>query len=170
MLSTETVEGTQVVLLRAEGPQRQFLARLVNTLTSAYQEHLAAAYQKSTGTGADQLRDSVRALEQKVAAKRQEVEAFRSSNEIVSTERDENQLLSAAKGLATDLNDAKGKLAAAEGQLRAARNAASSGQGSSPPRTTRPSRIWKGALRNCAKSCMICSSGSRLSIWTWTRR
>jgi polysaccharide biosynthesis transport protein len=129
MLSTETVEGTQVVLLRAEGPQRQFLARLVNTLTSAYQEHLAAAYQKSTGTGADQLRDSVRALEQKVAAKRQEVEAFRSSNDIVSTERDENQLLSAAKGLATDLNDAKGKLAAAEGQLRAARNAASSGQG-----------------------------------------
>ena len=129
MLSTETVEGTQVVLLRAEGPQRQFLARLVNTLTSVYQEHLAAAYQKSTGTGADQLRDSVQALEQKVAAKRQEVDAFRSSNDIVSTERDENQLLSAAKGLATDLNEAKGKLAAAEGKLRAARSAASSGQG-----------------------------------------
>jgi len=129
MLSTETVEGTQVVLLRAEGPQRQFLARLVNTLTSVYQEHLANAYQKSAGTGADQLRDSVQALEQKVAAKRQEVDAFRSSNDIVSTERDENQLLSAAKGLATDLNEAKGKLATAEGQLRAARNAASSGQG-----------------------------------------
>src|SRR6202045_612698 len=38
MLSTETVEGTQVVQLRAEGPQRQFLARLVNTLTDIYQE------------------------------------------------------------------------------------------------------------------------------------
>ena len=68
-------------------------------------------------------------MEQKVTAKRQEVDVFRSSNDIVSTERDENQLLSAAKGLATDLNDGKGKLAAAEGQLRAARNAASSGQG-----------------------------------------
>jgi len=129
MLSTETVEGTQVVLLRAEGPPRQFLARLVNTLTSVYQEHLATAYQKSTGTGADQLRDSVQALEQQVAAKRQKVEAFRASNDIVSTERDENQLLSAAKGLAMDLNEAKGKLAAAEGQLRAVRNAASAGQG-----------------------------------------
>src|SRR5215472_7749220 len=129
MLSTETVEGTQVVLLRAEGPPRQFLARLVNTLTSVYQEHLATAYQKSTGTGADQLRDSVQALEQQVAAKRQKVEAFRASNDIVSTERDENQLLSAAKGLAIDLNEAKGKLAAAEGQLRAVRNAASAGQG-----------------------------------------
>ena len=118
-----------MVLLRAEGPQRQFLAQLVNTLTSVYQEHLATAYQKSTGAGADQLHESVQALEQKVAAKRQEVEAFRSSNDIVSTERDENQLLSAAKGLATDLNEAKGKLAAAEGKLRAARSAASSGQG-----------------------------------------
>jgi polysaccharide biosynthesis transport protein len=127
MLSTETVEGTQVVLLRAEGPQRQFLARLVNSLTSVYQEHLATAYEKSTGSGADQLRDSVQALDQKVVAKRQEVDAFRSSNDIVSTERDENQLLSAAKGLGTDLNEAKGKLAAAEGQLRAVRNAAASG-------------------------------------------
>ena len=87
-LSTETVEGTQVVLLRAEGPQRQFLARLVNTLTSVYQEHLANAYQKSTDAGTDQLRESVQALDQKMAAKRQEVDAFRSSNDIVSTERD----------------------------------------------------------------------------------
>jgi polysaccharide biosynthesis transport protein len=128
MLSTETVEGTEVVLLHAEGPQRQFLARLVNTLTSVYQEHLATAYQKSTGTGADQLRDSVQALDDKVAGKRQDVEAFRSSNDVVSAERDENQLLSAAKGLGTALNEAKGKLAAAEGQLRAVRNAAAAGQ------------------------------------------
>ncbi len=128
MLSAETVEGTEVVQLRAEGPQRQFLARLVNTLTSVYQERLAAAYQKSTDTGGDQLRDTVKALDQKVAAKRQNVEAFRSANDIVSAERDENQLLSAAKGLATALNEAKGKLAAAEGQLRAVRNAAAAGQ------------------------------------------
>ena len=129
MLSTETVEGTEVVLLRAQGSQRQFLARLVNSLTSVYQEHLATAYEKSTGSTADQLRDSAQALDEQVAAKRQEVEAFRSTNDIVSTERDENQLLSAAKGLATALNEAKGKLAAAEGQLRAVRNAAAAGQG-----------------------------------------
>ena len=128
MLSTETVEGTQVVQLRAEGPQRQFLGRLVNTLTDIYQERLAATYQKSTDTGGDQLRDAVRALDRKVVAKRQEVEEFRSSNDIISAERDENQLLSAAKGLATALNEAKGKLAAAEGELRAVRNAAAAGQ------------------------------------------
>jgi succinoglycan biosynthesis transport protein ExoP len=97
-------------------------------LTSVYQERLAAAYQKSTGTGADQLRDSVQALDEKVATKRQEVEAFRSNNDIVSAERDENQLLSAAKGLATGLNEAKTKLAAAEGELRAVRSGAAAGQ------------------------------------------
>jgi len=128
MLSTETVEGTEVVQLRAEGPQRQFLARLVNTLTMVYQERLAATYQRSAGTGGDQLRDAVQSLDLKVAAKRLEVEEFRSSNDIVSAERDENQLLSAAKGLATALNEAKGKLAAAEGELRAVRNAAAAGQ------------------------------------------
>jgi polysaccharide biosynthesis transport protein len=128
MLSTETVEGTEVVQVRAEGPQRQFLARLVNTLTDIYQERLAATYQKSTDTGGDQLRDAVQTLDRKVVAKRQEVEEFRASNDIISVERDENQLLSAAKGLATALNEAKGKLAAAEGQQRAVRNAAAAGQ------------------------------------------
>src|SRR6266436_9523433 len=128
MLSTETVEGTEVVQLRAEGPQRQFLARLVNTLTSVYQDRLAATYQKSTDTGGDQLRDAVQTLDRKVVTKRQEVEEFRSSNDIISAERDENQLLSAAKGLAAALNEAKGKLAAAEGQLRAARSGAAAGQ------------------------------------------
>src|SRR3984893_16551258 len=52
MLSTETVEGTQVVQLRAEGPQRQFLARLVNTLTDIYQERLPAPPPQNTGTRA----------------------------------------------------------------------------------------------------------------------
>ena len=128
MLSTEVVEGTNVVQVQAEGPQRQLVARLVNTLAGVYQEHMAAAYLKSTETGADQLREAVQALDQKVEAKRKEVEAFRSSNDIVSAERDENQVLSAAKGLAAALNEAKSKLAAAEGQLRAVRNATAAGQ------------------------------------------
>lgn len=128
MLSTDTVEGTEVVLLRAEGAQPQFLARLLNTLTRVYQERLAAAYQKSTGSSGDQLRAEVEDLDRRVAAKRQEVEAFQSRYDIVSAERDENQLLSAAKGLATALNEANGKLAAAEGDLRAVRNAAAAGQ------------------------------------------
>jgi len=104
-------------------------ARSGSSWPGVYQEHMAAAYLKSTETGANQLREAVQALDQKVEEKRQEVEAFRSSNDIVSAERDENQVLSAAKGLAAALNEAKSKLAAAEGQLRAVRSAGAAGQG-----------------------------------------
>jgi hypothetical protein len=63
-----------------------------------------------------------------VAAKRQEVEAFRARYDIVSAERDENQLLSTAKGLGESLNDANSDVAAAEGHLRAVRNAIAAGE------------------------------------------
>jgi len=128
MLSTERVEGTQVVRVQAQGTDRELLPRLVNTLTDVYREHLASAYKTSVGSGNTQLRDEVRLLDQQVAAKRQEVEAFRARYDIVSAERDENQLLSTVKGLGESLNDANADVAAAEGHLRAVRNAIAAGE------------------------------------------
>jgi uncharacterized protein involved in exopolysaccharide biosynthesis len=128
MLSTESVEGTQVVRVQAQGTNRELLPRLVNTLTDVYREHLASAYKTSVGSGNTQLRDELRLLDQQVAAKRQEVEAFRTRYDIVSAERDENQLLSTAKGLGESLNDANSDVAAAEGHLRAVRNAIAAGE------------------------------------------
>ena len=128
MLSTERVEGTQVVRVQAQGINRELLPRLVNTLTDVYREHLAAAYKRAVGSGNTQLRDEIHLLDQQVAAKRQEVEAFRARYDIVSAERDENQLLSTAKGLGESLNDANSDVAAAEGQLRAVRNAIAAGE------------------------------------------
>ena len=128
MLSTERVEGTQVVRVQAQGTDRELLPRLVNTLTDVYREHLASAYKTSVGSGNTQLRDEIRLLDQQVAAKRQEVEAFRARYDIVSAERDENQLLSTVKGLGESLNDANADVAAAEGHLRAVRNAIAAGE------------------------------------------
>ncbi len=128
MLSTQTVEGTQIVRLQAQGTDRKLLSRMVNTLTEVYREHLAAAYKQSTGSGNIQLRDEIAVLEQQVDAKRQEVEAFRARHDIVSAERDENQLLSMMKGLGASLNDANSDVAAAEGHLRAVRNSIGAGQ------------------------------------------
>jgi uncharacterized protein involved in exopolysaccharide biosynthesis len=128
MLSTERVEGTQVVRVQAQGTERELLPRLVNTLTDVYREHLASAYKTSVGSGNAQLRDEVRLLDQQVAAKRQEVQAFRARYDIVSAERDENQLLSTVKGLGESLNDANADVAAAEGHLRAVRNAIAAGE------------------------------------------
>jgi len=89
---------------------------------------LASAYKTSVGSGNTQLRDEIRLLDQQVAAKRQEVEAFRARYDIVSAERDENQLLSTVKGLGESLNDANADVAAAEGHLRAVRNAIAAGE------------------------------------------
>jgi succinoglycan biosynthesis transport protein ExoP len=128
MLSTESVEGTQVVRVQAQGTNPELLPRLVNTLTDVYREHLAAAYKQSVGTGNTQLRDETHVLDRQVAAKRQEVEAFRARYDIVSAERDENQLLSTVKGLGESLNDANTDVATAEGHLRAVRNAIAAGE------------------------------------------
>jgi succinoglycan biosynthesis transport protein ExoP len=128
MLSTEGVEGTQIVRVQAQGTNPELLPRLVNTLTDVYREHLAAAYKQSVGTGNTQLRDELHLLDQQVAAKRQEVEAFRARYDIVSAERDENQLLSTVKGLGESLNDANTDVATAEGHLRAVRNAIAAGE------------------------------------------
>src|SRR5271169_4625623 len=128
MLSTERVEGTQVVRVQAQGTNRELLPRLVNTLTDVYREHLAAAYKSSVRSGNTQLRDEIHVLDEQVAAKREEVEAFRARYDIVSAERDENQLLSTAKGLGESFNDANSNVAAAEGHLRAVRNAIAAGE------------------------------------------
>jgi uncharacterized protein involved in exopolysaccharide biosynthesis len=128
MLSTERVEGTQIVRVQAQGTDRELLPRLVNTLIDVYREHVASTYKKSVGSGNTQLRDETHILDRQVAAKRQEVEAFRARYDIVSAERDENQLLSAVKGLGASLNDANSDVAAAEGHLRAVRNAIAAGE------------------------------------------
>src|SRR5438270_8660868 len=128
MLSTERVKATQIVRVQAQGTDRELLPRLVNTLTDVYREHSAAAYKTSVGSGNTQLRDEISLLDQQVAAKRREVEAFRARYDIVSAERGENQLLSTVKGLGESLNDANADVAAAEGHLRAVRNAIAAGE------------------------------------------
>src|SRR5207302_1601410 len=125
---TERVEGTQVVRVQAQGTHRELLPRLVNTLTDIYREHLAAAYKQSLGGRDTQLRDEIHVLDQQVAAKRQDLEAFRARYDIVSAERYENQLLSTVKGLGEALNDTNSDVAAAEGHLRAVRNSIGAGE------------------------------------------
>src|SRR3954452_2562386 len=84
MLSTERVEGTQIVRVQAQGTDRELLPRLVNTLIDVYREHVASTYKKSVGSGNTQLRDETHILDRQVAAKRQNVEAFRARYHIVS--------------------------------------------------------------------------------------
>jgi len=133
-------------------------------------ERLAATYQKSTDTAATSCATRCRPWTERWWAKRQESRNFRSGNDIISAERDENQLLSAAKVLATGLNEARAS------SLRPRESCARYGMPPrrasrwSLPRTTRRSRILEQRARSCASSCTMSSKGSRRNIWIWTRR
>jgi hypothetical protein len=71
----------------------------------------------------------VQRLEASVLAKRRDVEAFRLRHNIVSLERDENQVLARVKGLGASLNDANDRVAKAEGKLRSLTESAAAGKG-----------------------------------------
>ena len=122
------VSGTNVVELVATGSDPQQLAPLLSAVIDAYQERLSAAYLSSSGDAMAQADEEVRKLEGSVAAMRREVEAFRIRNNIVSLERDENEVLARVRNLSTSLMTANDRVAAAEGKVRALEAAAAAGK------------------------------------------
>jgi len=120
--------GTNVVEVAATGPRPQLLAALVNTLIEAYADHVAAAHQASSGESMAQLDEEVRKLDADVVEKRRQVEQFRLQHNIVSLEREENQVLARVRGQSTSLNAANERVAAAEGRLRSLQESAEAGK------------------------------------------
>src|SRR5262245_17538888 len=118
-LRTSPVAETHVVELAATGQQPALLAPLVNTVVDVYQGRLAAAFKSAYGESIERADDEARRLEQTVAAKRREVESFRVRNNIVSLEREENDVLSRVRTLSVSLSAANDKVAVAEGKVQA---------------------------------------------------
>jgi polysaccharide biosynthesis transport protein len=127
MLRAEPVEGTQVVQLSAEGRQQAFLPRLVNTIVEAYQQHVANAYKGIATSTYAEVNDEVRALDSKIAAKREAINTFRKRYDIVSMEHNENDVLANIEGLSQSYTDANERLAKAKGRLQALRISAAAG-------------------------------------------
>ena len=127
MLRAEPVEGTQIVELSAEGPQRDFLPRLVNTVAEAYRQHVADAYKGIATSTYAEVDDEVRALDSKVTAQRAAINAFRDRYDIVSMEHNENDVLANIEGLSQSYTDANERLAKAKGRLQALRISAATG-------------------------------------------
>lgn len=128
MLHAEPVSGTRVVILSAQGTERDLLPRLVNEVTDVYRQRVLESYKDVSTNTYTALEDEVGALARDVAAKRQTVDAFRKRYDIVSMERTENQVLAKLNGLNAAYNDAKAKLVTAEAQYELVRKAASAGQ------------------------------------------
>jgi len=123
------IADTNVVELAATGGHAQLLAPLLNTVIGVFQEHLEAAYRNATGQALAAASDEAAKLAANVAAKQREVELFRIQYNIVSPERQENQVLARTTGLSTSLNKANENVDIAEGKLRSLRDAAAAGKG-----------------------------------------
>ena len=128
MLSATALEGTNIVLLRARGGDPAFLSALLNRLIDAYQTGLADRYKSASAGMLADAGDEARKLDASVLAKRREADAFRSRHNIVSLERDENQVLSEVRGIGAALNAANDKVIAAEARLSALQAAEAAGK------------------------------------------
>lgn len=127
-LQASPFADTHVVELVATGNRPALLAPIVNAVIEVYQARLAEAYRASSSEALTRADDEVSRLEQTVAAKRRDVEAFRVRNNIVSLEREENDVLARVRNLSTSLSAANDKVAAAEGKLKALTASAESGR------------------------------------------
>lgn len=127
LLRAEPVEQTQVVQLSAEGPQKDVLWRLVNAVADTYRDHTAQQYALQISGNYDDLKEEVDKLHQQVIAKRAEVDSFRTRNNIVSLERNENGVLAQIDNLSRSYSTSLEDLAKAQGHLQAMRNATAKG-------------------------------------------
>ena len=127
-LEAVPVPNTNVVELVATGTRPEVLAPMLNTIIEAYRDRLAVAYRDSSAEALVQANEEVKKLEESVAVKRREVEAFRLRNNIVSLERDENQILAQTRDLSVSLSAANERVAKAEGKLHALMDSAAAGK------------------------------------------
>jgi len=127
-LQATVADGTDVVEVSSRGADAAFSATLVNELIVAYADQLNDAYAKTSGSSFTQISDEVAKLTQKVQTQRRQIEDFRLRNNIVSFEREENEVLGRVKGQTEALNKAQEKLAIAEGKLRAMTESAAAGR------------------------------------------
>ena len=127
MIQVSPVSGTAVVEMSATGAEAGLLAPLLNTAVDAYRDHLAAAARESIAEVLAGSDDEIRKLERRVAEKNEEVETFRIEHDIVSLEREENQVLARVRGVAASLNTANERVAVAEGRLRSVNESMAAG-------------------------------------------
>ena len=128
VLNATPVPSTNVVELAATGPDPEILAPLVNATVDVYRERLAESYRSSSSEAMTLADDEVGRLETKVTTKRHELDAFRIRYNIVSLEREENQVISQVRNNSASLSAAKEKLAIAEGKLSALTESAAAGR------------------------------------------
>lgn len=126
-LTAEPIADTSLINLTVTGPQYAHLPVILNALIEAYSRQTFENYAASASSESGTLRQELEHLEQRLEDKKNVLENFRQSADIVSGERDENQILARVKGLAVSLNAVNEKIAEGEGRVRSLRESLAAG-------------------------------------------
>ena len=133
MLSVQPVPDTNLVDLRARGPQRELLAPVVNAWIDAYQAQREQSVMESKDNTSTILQEEFDKLGQKVAAKRRALDQFRRSHDILTKDGGENQAMARLRGLNDALNKASEEEVNAAGKVEAIQQAIARGEPVVPP-------------------------------------
>ena len=128
MVRVTPVENSTIVNLRAEGPDKDVLPIIVNTWLDLYLEKNSQMQTLKSNAAWESLQQQILELENKLAEKQEELNKFRDKYDIVSMQRDENQILSELKGLNKSLNKAVEEKVVAEANLIAIKEAIEQGK------------------------------------------
>jgi uncharacterized protein involved in exopolysaccharide biosynthesis len=143
-LNVEPLAETNLVEIRAEGTDPEFLPQLINTWIDVYLDARAEDVNKLTANTTGIIEGELKGLADKINSARTELEAFRRANDITSTGRDENEPLARLNGLNESLNKVSDEEVKAKANLDTIKSAISRDQAVVPDQE-------QGSLQNLEK-------------------
>lgn len=106
LLSVVPLAETNLVEIVAAGDQAELLPAVISSWVSVYTEARMREIERSSAETAIQVNDQLSGISAKLDAARAELTEFRSEHDIISAERQENEVLSRLAGLSSALNNA----------------------------------------------------------------
>ncbi len=121
MLSATPIERSNVIELRAEGPNGALLPQVLSAWVEAYRRSRSESFDHTSAAALEEALSTVAKLKEDVAAQRLALDEFRRKHDIVSIERDENQATARLRSLTAALNEARNRQVDAEARLTSMR-------------------------------------------------
>lgn len=128
MVTVGESADANLIELSASGSDRELLPQIVNAWLDVYLEHDEKLRSKEGDSVALVLAAEQAVLQERIDAKRGEVEAFKRDNDIQSMQREDNIVSSRLRGLNDSLNKAAERLAETQGNLQSVRSAIAAGK------------------------------------------
>jgi uncharacterized protein involved in exopolysaccharide biosynthesis len=128
MLRVDPVPDTNLVEMAAVGTEREQLPVVVGTWIAVYLAARAEDIAESKARTTQKVQDELDGLAAKLAEAREALEAFRAEHNIISAERQENEVLARLDGLNRALNNAIEEEVKAQARVESLRSAAARGE------------------------------------------